>query len=602
MPAGTIALTNNSAAVTGTGTSFGTELAANDFIVATVGGVTYTLGIESVDSATALTLSKIYDGPTTATAAWTPLPAAAMSLISAQTAADVARALRAANFDKVNWQQVFSELGDITVTLPDGSQFQGPSWRKISELLATLDVGSITEIAAQIHADAEQVASDKSLILQAADNAIAANNSAQQAKEGAQAADQSAQQSKADATTQAGIAKAEADRAKAEADRAAASNPDNSLLKSQNLNDLPDKSESRKNLDVYSRAEVDGKGGGYVGRAFWHPLRTSVPGGNSPGDGQMVNRTGTYASVWAECAAGRLPVVTDAVWLSDPTKRGCYSSGDGSTTFRFPDYNGVQPGSIPAPVMRGDGGLTDGTIQQNAAPNITGFYRSYAGIVDTAENNNPASNLGAFALARGIATESPGYRYAAFGTANSTTQYAHQVGIDASRSNTAYGRDGALEVRGNSIVGCWVIQFAGVANNAGSIDALALSTRIEQVAQSVSALSNRIGYALVNTTTNLALNSRMVLTNPFGNTVPVIVVPEIYHATLQKWITTDWVFVGTSDSRGVRAHYSEGEGIVLRSGSTNFILTTAQSGVSQEIAAAYNTPSPIRVHVWKVQS
>ncbi|WP_431021978.1 hypothetical protein ABMA09_18145 [Erwinia rhapontici] len=586
MPAGTIALTNNSAAVTGTGTSFGTELAANDFIVATVGGVTYTLGIESVDSATALTLSKIYDGPTTATAAWTPLPAAAMSLISAQTAADVARALRAANFDKVNWQQVFSELGDITVTLPDGSQFQGPSWRKISELLATLDVGSITEIAAQIHADAEQVASDKSLILQAADNAIAANNSAQQAKEGAQAADQSAQQSKSDATTQAGIAKAEADRAKAEADRAAASNPDNSLLKSQNLSDLPDKSVSRNNLDVYSRAEVDGKGGGYVGRVFWHPLRTSVPGGNSPGDGQVVNRTGTYASVWAECAAGRLPVVTDAVWLADPTKRGCYSSGDGSTTFRFPDYNGVQPGSISAPVMRGDGGLTDGTIQKSAAPNITGVFGVSAGTGLVISSSNIS---GAFIRAPGNKTSAT----------NGQTLASNDLGFSANASNGLY-QDDVTEIRGNSIVGCWIIQFAGVANNAGSIDALALSTRIEQVAQSITAVGNRIGYALITTSTNLALNSRMVLQNPFGNAVPVVVMCEIFHATLQKWVTGAWVYISNTSSFGLVAAYSEGEGIVLRSAKEGFVAGNGNGGGSQEFTSNYVTPSPVRIHVWKV--
>ncbi|NKG30433.1 hypothetical protein FVB43_10300 [Erwinia rhapontici] len=584
MPAGTIALTNNSAAVTGTGTSFGTELAANDFIVATVGGVTYTLGIESVDSATALTLSKIYDGPTTATAAWTPLPAAAMSLISAQTAADVARALRAANFDKVNWQQVFSELGDITVTLPDGSQFQGPSWRKISELLATLDVGSITEIAAQIHADAEQVASDKSLILQAADNAIAANNSAQQAKEGAQAADQSAQQSKADATTQAGIAKAEADRAKAEADRAAASNPDNSLLKSQNLNDLPDKSESRKNLDVYSRAEVDGKGGGYVGRAFWHPLRTSVPGGNSPADGQVVNRTGAYASLWAECAAGRLPVVTDAVWLADTTKRGCYSSGDGSTTFRFPDYNGVQPGSIPAPVMRGDGGLTDGTIQQNAAPAIRGSLGGYWRAIGTPD--------GAFAASAPVSSN----------TAGTATPTYTDTNFDASRSNLAYGRDGATEVRMNSLVGCWVIQFAGVANNSGSIDALALATRIEQVSQSVTAVSNRIGYALVTTTTDLALGSRTSFANPFGNTTPVILVAEFYHQTLGVWVSTGLGWnTGNGNSYGVAAYQNMSAGLVLCIGSAGYAANTAAFPFSSTtLSTNYTTPGPIRVHVWKV--
>jgi hypothetical protein len=39
MSAGTITLTNGSAIVGGSGTSFATELAAGDFIVSTVGGV-----------------------------------------------------------------------------------------------------------------------------------------------------------------------------------------------------------------------------------------------------------------------------------------------------------------------------------------------------------------------------------------------------------------------------------------------------------------------------------------------------------------------------------------------------------------------------------
>lgn len=264
--------------------------------------------------------------------------------------------------------------------------------------------------------------------------------------------------------------------AKADADRAQSANPDEQLKKAQNLADLPDKDISRNNLDVYSKAEVDGKGGGYIGRAFWHPLRTSVPGGNSPGDGQVVNRTGAYASLWAECAAGRLPVVTDAVWLADPTKRGCYSSGDGSTTFRFPDYNGVQPGSIPAPVMRGDGGLTDGTIQQNAAPNILGD-------MDAAAAVSLQTLTGAF--------RASGNNYYAAQHNTGTTQIPTHFSFDASRSSAAYGRDGTAEVRGNSIVGCWVVQFAGVANNAGSIDALALATRIEQVAQSVTTTAAR---------------------------------------------------------------------------------------------------------------
>lgn len=45
MSAGTLTLTNNSAAVTGSGTTFTTELAAGDFIVVTVGGIPYTLAV-----------------------------------------------------------------------------------------------------------------------------------------------------------------------------------------------------------------------------------------------------------------------------------------------------------------------------------------------------------------------------------------------------------------------------------------------------------------------------------------------------------------------------------------------------------------------------
>lgn len=132
MPAGTIALTNNSTAVTGSGTNFSSELKANDFLVAIVGGVTYTFGVQSVNSATSVTLTTAYNGPTTSGLAWTAVPNAALVGITAQVAADVARAIRWLNLDKANWQQVYSASGNITVTLPDGSQYSGPSWNSVA--------------------------------------------------------------------------------------------------------------------------------------------------------------------------------------------------------------------------------------------------------------------------------------------------------------------------------------------------------------------------------------------------------------------------------------------------------------------------------------
>ncbi|WP_232776832.1 hypothetical protein [Rahnella sp. AA] len=137
MSAGTIALTNNSATAVGTGTAFTTDLKVGDFIVVIVGGVTYTLGVKSIESATSLTLTQNYGGPTASGLAWTAVPNATLVGITAQVAADVAKAIRGLNLDKANWQAVYSSAGNITVTLPDGSTFTGPSWNSIAIQIST---------------------------------------------------------------------------------------------------------------------------------------------------------------------------------------------------------------------------------------------------------------------------------------------------------------------------------------------------------------------------------------------------------------------------------------------------------------------------------
>jgi len=151
MPAGTITLTNNSTAVLGAGTNFIAELKVNDFIVAVVGGTTYTLGVSAIGSATAITLTTAYGGPTVSGIAWTPIPNGTLVGITAQVAADTARAIRGLNFDKANWQQVYSSSGNITVTLPDGSAFTGPSWASLAnnmenklDITGGVIIGSVT--------------------------------------------------------------------------------------------------------------------------------------------------------------------------------------------------------------------------------------------------------------------------------------------------------------------------------------------------------------------------------------------------------------------------------------------------------------------------
>ncbi|EGA9864929.1 phage tail protein [Salmonella enterica] len=132
MSAGTITLTNGSAIVGGNGTSFTTELAAGDFIVSTVGGVPYTLPVKSVENNTQLTLVSNFTGPTQSGAAWYAVPRVALNMVTAALVAQSTEALRGLNYDKQNWQQVFSAPGIINVKLPDGSTFSGPSWKYLA--------------------------------------------------------------------------------------------------------------------------------------------------------------------------------------------------------------------------------------------------------------------------------------------------------------------------------------------------------------------------------------------------------------------------------------------------------------------------------------
>ncbi|HAT3454636.1 phage tail fiber protein [Citrobacter freundii] len=136
MSAGTLTLTNNSAAVAGSGTAFTTEVAAGDFIVVTVGGIPYTLPVKSVESGTALTLVSNFTGPTQSGAAWSAVPRVALNMVTAALVAQSAEALRGLNYDKQNWQQVFSGTGNITVSLPDGSSYTGPAWGGITTALS----------------------------------------------------------------------------------------------------------------------------------------------------------------------------------------------------------------------------------------------------------------------------------------------------------------------------------------------------------------------------------------------------------------------------------------------------------------------------------
>ncbi|MDT3608029.1 tail fiber domain-containing protein [Cronobacter dublinensis] len=268
MAKGTISIASGATAITGEGTTFTTELAAGDYIVFTAGQVVYTLAIKSVDSDTALTLSKSYTGPDAAGLAWSAVPRSTMSQITMEVVNQVTEALRGLNHDKANWQQVFSESNDITVTLPDGSEFTGPSWSSIANLLEELDPDWLHQMVDDVTAAQASVNADRTAAEAARDDAQAAANSAAAAQQAAEDAGASAAQSASDAATSASAA---ADSATSASESAAESlkqaeraqeladsfDTTKVLKKDQNLADVSDITAAKNNLGLGVSDDVE---------------------------------------------------------------------------------------------------------------------------------------------------------------------------------------------------------------------------------------------------------------------------------------------------------------------------------------------------------
>ncbi|EOW6707277.1 tail fiber domain-containing protein [Cronobacter malonaticus] len=268
MAKGTISIASGATAITGEGTTFTAELAAGDYIVFTAGQVVYTLAIKSVDSDTALTLTKAYTGPDADGLAWSAVPRSTMSQITMEVVNQVTEALRGLNHDKENWQQVFSESNDITVTLPDGSEFTGPSWSSIANLLEELDPDWLQQIVDDVTAAQASVSADKTAAESARDDAQAAANSAAAAQQAAEDAGASATQSASDAAISASAA---ADSATSASESAAESlkqaeraqeladsfDTTKVLKKDQNLADVSDVTAARKNLGLSPSDSVE---------------------------------------------------------------------------------------------------------------------------------------------------------------------------------------------------------------------------------------------------------------------------------------------------------------------------------------------------------
>lgn len=192
-----------------------------------------------------------------------------------------------------------------------------------------------------------------------------------------------------------------------------------------------------------------------VGSVAWWPLRSSVPTGQIPADGQTVSRA-TFPDIAAMVVAGTVPVVTEAEWQANPLKRGAYTLGDGSSTIRVPDYNGKSAGAYAALVMRGDGARaagTNGLIQADTLGPIR--YR--------------VSN---FAQATSLLINGVNHAVMPSGNLSGSTF----TEITQTSNGTTWITNTAEETRMSNVSGVWTIHAFGAVTNPGSVDAAQLAS------------------------------------------------------------------------------------------------------------------------------
>ncbi|MDX9668756.1 hypothetical protein [Pseudomonas sp. P8_250] len=195
----------------------------------------------------------------------------------------------------------------------------------------------------------------------------------------------------------------------------------------------------------------------------WVPSREMIAPGTFPLDGGVYSRT-TYPDAWALIRDGKVPKVTDAVWLADWASRGSFTDGDGSTTFRVPDYNGKSAGGIGPVMLRGEqNGLALGIIQRDSFQNHTVAYR--AGKVSGGTGGADYSSLVVGPAQTG--SESIG------GSAN------FRLGASTLETIAGFGNvRTSAETRPTNINGVFTVRLFGSTTNIGNVDVAALAAQL----------------------------------------------------------------------------------------------------------------------------
>lgn len=168
---------------------------------------------------------------------------------------------------------------------------------------------------------------------------------------------------------------------------------------------------------------------------IFYGKRAAIWDGFTAEDGDLLLRA-DFPELWAFVSAGGMPLVSETAWQSDPLLRGSFSSGNGTTTFRMPDRNGKQTGSLKGPFPRGDSGLDSnaGKMLGDAIRNISGSFPVQV------PQSHSTYTTGAFTGASALGASSPVYGSLAAGS-GVTDSGRFGYTLDASRQVPTAGEN-----------------------------------------------------------------------------------------------------------------------------------------------------------------
>ncbi|WP_369991334.1 hypothetical protein [Pseudomonas xanthosomatis] len=223
-------------------------------------------------------------------------------------------------------------------------------------------------------------------------------------------------------------------------------------------------------------------GGRFFGEVVLLGGRNIQPNGVPRADGQWIeNATAQYPDAVADLqsATPSVPVVTPALWESDPYSRGCWAYDAATDRIRLPDYNGKQAGSIGPVFFRGDGnvGFTPGKIRQDQ---FQGHLFDIAGATGT------DGTLGHATLGTGPANNGPVLTIAA---AAATATRIRTRAVPSDNGTNGEPRTGNSTFP-THVVGVYGVVLFGVVSNPGAANAEALATSYANQQADLSVLKN----------------------------------------------------------------------------------------------------------------